>query len=305
VDAATVDQIQLNFSPASLGALNVIIAIILFGVALDLRVADFRAVLRKPQGFAAGMICQFLLLPALAWACILLMRPDPGVALGLLLVASCPGGNVSNFLTAMARGNAALSVSMSGVSTLASIIMTPANFVFWARRYEPTEALLQTLSLSPSDIFMTVLLILVIPTLCGMGAAARFPKLAARIQRPMHMLSMVFLGLFILGGLLGNWQAFINHVGVAFGIVAIVNALGLTAGYTLARLAGLDEADGRAVAFETGIQNSGFGLLICFNHFAGLGGMAIIVAWWGVWHLISGWGLATFWKRRIPRVPER
>ena len=298
MNATALDQIQLNFSPAALGALNVIIAIILFGVALDLRVADFRAVLRRPHGLAVGLCCQFLLLPSLAWLCIIVLQPSASIALGLLLLAACPGGNVSNFLTAMAQGNAALSVSLSGLSTLASIVMTPVNFMFWAGHYAPAESLLRELSLTPSDIVLTVMLILVIPTLCGMGVTARFPAVAARIKQPMRRLSMIFLGLFIVAALFGNWRAFLGHVGVAFWIVAIVNALGLACGYALTKLAGLSEADRRAVSFETGIQNSGFGLIICFNHFAGLGGMAMIVAWWGVWHLISGWGLATFWRRR-------
>ncbi|MEN8820012.1 MAG: bile acid:sodium symporter family protein [Abyssibacter sp.] len=300
MDASAIDQIQLSFSPAALSALNGIIAVILFGVALDIRWQDFVSVTRKPQAVMTGMFCQFLLLPAIAWICILLLDPHPSIALGLLLVSACPGGNVSNFLTAMGGGHAALSVSLSGLSTAASIIMTPANFLFWAGLYPPTEALLRDLSLSPVDILTTVLLILVLPTVLGMGLAARYPGMAERLRRPMRVASMLMLAGFILLGLAGNWQAFVQHIGVAFWIVAIVNALGLCCGYGLARVGRLNESEARAVAFETGIQNSGFGLVLCFNHFAGLGGMAMIAAWWGVWHLISGLTLASVWKRYPP-----
>lgn len=297
MDASGIDQIQLSFSPTALAVLNGIIAVILFGVALDIRWQDFRSVTRRPQAVLAGLFCQLLLLPAIAWGCILLLRPHPSIALGLMLVSACPGGNVSNFLTAMSGGHAALSVSMSGLSTLASIVMTPLNFMFWAGLYPPTQVLLKALPLSPADILLTVLVILVIPTVLGMGLAGRYPSVAQRLKRPMRMASMLMLAGFIVLGLVGNRSAFVEHIGVAFWIVATVNALGLGIGYWLARQVRLSEAESRAVAFETGIQNSGFGLVLCFNHFAGLGGMAMIAAWWGVWHLISGLTLASLWRR--------
>lgn len=295
-----IDQVQLNFDPGALAALNWILAIVMFGVALDLRVEDFRRVLRAPWAPGIGLLCQFLLMPAIATGLLMLIQPAPSVALGIILVAACPGGNVSNFFTSLARGNAALSISMSSISTLAAILMTPFNFLFWGSVNPATAPLLRSISLQPSDILLTVLTILVLPTILGMLAAHYKPAIAAKLTRPMRWFSILVLFAFVIGALQANFEHFKTYIGVAFWVVLLVNAVALTTGYALARLARLGEANARAVCFETGIQNSGFGLILCFNFFGGLGGMAIIAAWWGVWHLITGLSLASYWARRLP-----
>lgn len=292
-----IDQVQLNFNPAALVALNGVLAVIMFGVALDLRAADFRRVLRTPAAAAVGLACQFCIMPALAFVIVQALNPAPSIGLGILLVAACPGGNVSNFLTSLSGGNTALSVSLSGVSTLASVVMTPANFLFWGSRDPAMAALLQEIALSPADMVQTVAAILVAPTVAGMVLARWRPSWAAALRTPMRVASVVVLGGFVVGALMANREHFIAQVGVAFWIVALVNAAGLALGYAACRAVRLAHADARAVAFETGIQNSGFGLILCFNYFAGLGGMAIVAAWWGVWHLVSGLTLAGLWAR--------
>ncbi len=299
---AAVDQIQLHFNPASLQALNFILAIIMFGVALDLRLDDFRRVLRQPRAPLIGLCCQFLLMPALASLLLLWLQPAPSIALGILLVAACPGGNVSNFFTSLGRGNAALSVSMSAISTLLSILMTPLNLMFWGRLNPATRELLQQIDITPGQIFLTVLTILIIPTFTGMLLAQQRPAWAARLRLPLRRLSIGFMLCFIGGALAANFDNFLQYIGNAFWLVLGVNASALLLGYAAARLARLPVRDARAVAFETGIQNSSFGLLLIYNFFNGLGGMALISAWWGVWHLISGLGLALFWSRRQPAV---
>ena len=295
-----IDQVQLNFDPGALAALNWILAIVMFGVALDLRLEDFRRVLRAPWAPGIGLLCQFLLMPAIATGLLMLIQPAPSVALGIILVAACPGGNVSNFFTSLARGNAALSISMSSISTLAAILMTPFNFLFWGSVNPATAPLLRSISLQPSDILLTVLTILVLPTILGMLAAHYKPAIAAKLTRPMRWFSILVLFAFVIGALQANFEHFKTYIGVAFWVVLLVNAVALSTGYLLARLARLGEANARAVCFETGIQNSGFGLILCFNFFGGLGGMAIIAAWWGVWHLITGLSLASYWARRLP-----
>ena len=295
-----IDQVQLNFDPGALAALNWILAIVMFGVALDLRLEDFRRVLRAPWAPGIGLLCQFLLMPAIATVLLVLIQPAPSVALGIILVAACQGGNVSNFFTSLARGNAALSISMSSISTLAAILMTPFNFLFWGSVNPATAPLLRSISLQPSDILLTVLTILVLPTILGMLAAHYKPAIAAKLTRPMRWFSILVLFAFVIGALQANFEHFKTYIGVAFWVVLLVNAVALSTGYLLARLARLGEANARAVCFETGIQNSGFGLILCFNFFGGLGGMAIIAAWWGVWHLITGLSLASYWARRLP-----
>jgi len=299
---SAVDQIHLNFNPEALQALNLILGIVMFGVALDLRVEDFRRVLRAPLAPAIGLCCQFLLMPAFASLLVLLLKPAPSMALGIILVAACPGGNVSNFFTSLGRGNAALSVSMSAISTLFSIVMTPFNFMFWGRLNPHTAELLRTIELAPSQILSTVLVILVIPTIAGMLTAHFRPQWASRMLRPMRLLSVAFMLIFILGALAANFSNFIQYIGATFWIVFSVNATALLLGYGVSRLVRLSPRDARAVCFETGIQNSAFGLLLIFNFFGGLGGMALVAAWWGVWHLVSGLSLALLWSRRPPTL---
>lgn len=294
------DLVRLNFNPASLWALNAIIGGVMFGVALDLRVADFQAVLRLPRPMLIGLAAQFLLLPAFTFVLVLLIRPAPSIALGMMLVAACPGGNVSNFLTHHARGNTALSVSMTAVSTAVAIVMTPLNLSLWAGLHPQASRILKAVALDPLDMLLAVLLLLGLPMAAGMWTAHRFPRVAERARRPVRAASLLIFGGFVLGALAANWRHFVDYVGVVVVAVFLHNALALVIGYFAARLAGLPERDRRAVSIEVGIQNSALGLTLIFNFFGGLGGMAIVTAWWGIWHLISGLTVATLWSRRPP-----
>jgi BASS family bile acid:Na+ symporter len=295
-------EISLNFEPGALQLLNLIIALVVFGVALDLRVEDFLRVLRSPRAPLIGLSSQFLLMPAFATLVVWLLQPHPSIGLGIILVAACPGGSVSNFFTSLARGNAALSVSMSAISTLASIVMTPFNFLFWGALNPHTADLIRDIEVAPQQIFFTVLTILIIPTILGMVAAWWRPALAALLLKPMRILSIMVMIGFVMVAFAANWQNFLNHIGLAFWIVLLVNGAGLLLGYGLGQVTGLSVADCKAVAFETGIQNTAFGLLLIFNFFGGQGGMALIAAWWGVWHLISGLGLSLLWARQARRI---
>lgn len=293
-----IDAIQLNFDPGSLLALNIILGIVMFGVAIDMRLSDFRTIISLPRSMLVGMTGQFLLLPAVTYLLVRLMAPHPSIALGMMLVAACPGGNISNFITHFAKGNTALSVAMSATSTMAAVVMTPINFAFWASQYEPTAAILKEVALSPLDLMGTVFLLLGLPMTVGLLISHHFPQWAERAKKPLRYFSMAFFGIFITGALLANLDNFMNYIGLVMLAVFLHNALAISIGYTGARLLKLPEADRRAVAIETGIQNSGLGLLLIFDFFSGLGGMALIAAWWGIWHIISGMTLAIFWSRR-------
>ena len=298
------DAIALRFSPASLLLLNGILALVMFGVALDLRVADFRRVLSIGRAPALGLTAQFFLLPALTYALVLVLEPQPSLALGMFLVAACPGGTLSNVMTHLAGGNTALSVSMSAISTLAAMVMTPLNLAFWGNLYPPTRDLLQAVALDPVDMVVTVGLLLAVPVTAGMSLAHRAPDFATRARRPMRILSMVVFGLFVVGALVANFDYFLEFIGQVAGLVIVHNGLALATGYGLARMARLDEVDRRAVALEVGIQNSGLGLILIFDFFAGLGGMAIVAAWWGVWHIVSGLTVSSWWARHPVAEPD-
>lgn len=294
------DTLQLNFDSSNLLALNFVLGLIMFGVALDLKVADFTSIAKFPRAILAGMLGQFLLLPMLTFALVQIMQPAPSIALGMFLVAACPGGNVSNFLTHLSRGNTALSISMTAISTVAALIMTPLNFGFWAAQYPATQTLLTEIALSPWEMGRAILLILGVPLALGMLFARRYPRLAERMHVPMKRFSLIVFASFIVIAFGANWKNFLTHVRHVALAVCLQNALALACGYFTALFLGLKERDRRAVAIEVGIQNSGLGLGLIFNFFAGLGGAALIAAWWGIWHLISGGSLALFWSRREP-----
>jgi BASS family bile acid:Na+ symporter len=299
-----IDQVQLNFNESTLLLLNILIGLIMFGVALDIRVEDFKRVLRDPRGPLIGLGAQFILLPAVTFGLISVLDVAPSIALGMIMVAACPGGNFSNFLTSYAGANAALSVSMTAVSTALAIVMTPFNLAFWGGLNEGTSAILREVSLDPLDLLVTILLILGIPLMLGMLVARTRPKLADRLHRPMRIFSLGAFGLFIVGALAANWQAFLDNVGAVAFVVALHNAFALAVGYWAARGLRSPRYDTRAISIEVGIQNSALALVLIFGFFDGLGGMAIIAAWWGVWHLISGLTISTWWSRRPVPVPQ-
>ncbi|MBR9864710.1 MAG: bile acid:sodium symporter family protein [Rhodobacteraceae bacterium] len=291
------DTIMLNFSPASLMALNAILAVVMFSIALDLRVDDFRRVLVAPKALIIGLVSQFLLLPALTFLLVLVTTPRPSIALGLILVAACPGGNISNFITHRAGGNAALSVSMTAFATVGAVLLTPLNIAFWGGLYAPTRAVLQATSIDPVQVAITVTLMLLLPLALGIALNARKPALAGRLRKPMQLASMGIFVAFIVLALAANWGFFLQYAWLVAGLVVLHNALALAGGFTLASLARLSPFDRRAITIETGIQNSGLGLVLIFGFFGGLGGMAVVAAFWGIWHAISGIALAGLFNR--------
>lgn len=303
MDAAAIDQISLNFNKSGLMALNAVIGLMMYGMALDMKLEDFKRVIRSPKGPAIGLGAQFILLPAFTFLLTFILPVTPSMALGMMLVAACPGGNLSNVMTYLARGNVALSVSMTAVSTAAAVVMTPLNLQIWGSLNPATNEILRRVSLNPMDVFMTIVVILGIPLVLGLATSRAYPRVADKIRKPFKIISVVIFCLFVAVALGANWQNFLRAIGlVAFGVF-VHNGLALTIGYTSARLFGLEEWDRRAVSIEVGIQNSALALVLIFQFFGGLGGMAIIAGWWGIWHIISGLTVAFFWSRRPLKAP--
>jgi len=298
MEIAAIDQVRLNFNPQGLFIINVAIGLMMFGVALELKLEDFKRIVVAPKAPCIGLAAQFILLPAFTFVLTLILRPPPSIALGMMLVAACPGGNLSNIVTYLARGNCAVSVSMTAVSTAAAIIMTPFNLSFWGSLNPATAQILKKVSLSPFDVFVNIFIILGIPLILGLILARSFPFLVDKLRKPFKIFSLIFFIAIVAAALGANWQYFINYVGFVFFGVLVHNALALNLGYWSGRLARLNEADSRAVSIEVGIQNSGLGLVLVFNFFDGLGGMAIITAWWGIWHIIAGLVAAFIFSRR-------
>ena len=298
MDPTAIDQVRLNFNPQALFIINVSIGLMMFGVALDLKLADFKRIAAAPKAPAIGLVAQFVLLPALTFLLTMVLDIHPSMALGMILVAACPGGNLSNLMTYLARGNTAISISMTAVSTIAAIVMTPLNLAVWGKLNPDTAPILETVSLSPADIFVTVFVILGIPLTAGLIASRLFPGLVERVRRPFKIFSLVFFFAIVAGALIANGQIFVDYIGVVAFVVFLHNAIALNLGYWFARLFRLPPRDSRAVSIEVGIQNSALGLVLVFNFFGGLGGMAIVVGWWGIWHIISGLCTVFIFTRR-------
>lgn len=302
------DNIRLNFADSNLLGLNLALAFIMFGVALSISFEDFKQVLTRPKPVIMGYISQFLLLPMVTFLLILILRPTPSVALGMILVAACPGGNISNFLSSLAKGNTALSVTMTAFSTLSAVFMTPFNFSFWGGMYvkywsRQGESLLRPLEIDPMQICITVFIILGIPVIIGMLFSKFFPKVTAKIVGPIKKLSILFFVAMVVIMLKNNFSQFLSCIHLIFIIVLLHNGLALATGFGFASCTKLNRKDRRSITIETGIQNSGLALALMFNPKIfppelELGGMAIIAAWWGIWHIISGLILASAWGRK-------
>lgn len=295
-----IDLVRLNFSPQTLFLLNIVLGFVMFGVSLELKPSDFKEALRTPRALVIGLLGHHLVFPAFTFLLVLLLQPRPSIALGMILVSSCPAGNISNFLTHFAKGNTALSVSISTLSTLTAIVMTPVNIAFWGGLYGPAQPLLRQVAVNPLEMFLHVFLLLGLPLAIGLFVTRRWPRFSARAQKPMKIFSLAFFLIFVLAALGANWQYFVLYVGMVVGVVFVHNASALLTGYGLAFAVGLPERDRRAVSIECGIQNSGLGLILIFSFFDGLGGMAVITAWWGIWHIVAGLSVATYWSRRPP-----
>lgn len=298
------DIIRLNFNRESVNLMNIAIAFIMFGVALSIKPHHFKTLIFSPKPVLLGVIAQYILLPALTFVLVILLRPSTAVAMGMILVAACPGGNVSNLISSISKSNITLSVSLTAITTVMSLFMTPFNFAFWGGLYAKHSPLLVPITIDPVEMFRTVFLILGIPVILGMFVGIKFPRFTRKVDKSVQFASIIFFVGFIVAALAGNFDLFLRYIHLIFFLVLIHNGLAFLSGYFLPRTFKVSEINCRTISIETGIQNSGLGLALIFNpkifppelH---LGGMAFIAAWWGIWHIVAGLLLAFYWRRRV------
>lgn len=295
---ADVDDIHIEFSADSMVLLRIIIACILFGIALDTRAEDFREAFRRPKAIVVGVGAQFLILPALTFLLTLLLGVGGSIALGMILVACCPPGNVSNIVTHQAKGDVALSVSMTAVSNVLSIVLMPLNFALWGNLHPTGGAIMQTIDLSALDMLIEVLLVIGLPFVLGLAIAHVAPRASARAGRIVSPIAFLALAGLIAVALANNWGLFVTWIGVAALAVFLHDTLAMGLGYGIARTFRLPTPQRKAMTFEVGVRNSGLGLLLVFSFFDGLGGMALIAAWWGIWDIIQALIVARAWRWR-------
>ncbi|NOY48704.1 MAG: bile acid:sodium symporter family protein [Chlorobi bacterium] len=292
------DSVKINFDSTGLWVLNIALAVVMFGVALGITIDDFKRLLKQPKLVMVGVLLQFVLLPLLTFGLVILIKPQPSIALGMIMVAACPGGNISNFMTHLAKGNTALSVSLTAFATFLAIVMTPFNFEFYGNLYPPTAQLLKTVAIAPLDLVKVVLMILGLPLFFGMLLRHKNESLALKLSKLLKPLSIVvFVGIVVIA-FSNNIDVFNNYIHHVLYIGIGHNILAILLGFVVAKLFRLSFINQKTLAIETGIQNSGLGLLLIFTFFNGLGGMAILAAFWGIWHIISGLLLAAFWSRK-------
>ena len=298
----SVDDIQINFNSDNLWAVNLTLSLIMFGVALDIKMSDFTNLLKSPKPVIVGIISQFILIPLVTFLMIIVIKPYPSIALGMIMVAACPGGNISNFMTKLAGGNAALSVSLTAFASVAALIMTPLNFAIWGSFYEPTAEILTAVKVAPSEVARFVLLILGIPLVLGMVINHYRPIFASKTSRFLKPVSILIFLLFVAGAFYKNLDIFMEHIHYVLILVIAHNSLLLLVGFYFAKLNKLTYLNQKTLSIETGIQNSGLGLLLVFSFFNGLGGMALLVAFWAIWDILSGLLIAFFWSDKSKPV---
>jgi len=302
----TIDSINVTLNAGGMNTINIILAFVMYGVALGIKPGIFVEVFKKPKSVLLGMLCQLILLPAFTCLLAILITGwiSPMMAMGMILVASCPGGNISNFMSSLGKANVELSVSLTAISTALAVFMTPFNFWCWGSLYmhfAGVQSEIPTLVIPLWDVFKTIFILLGIPLILGILTSQFLPKVASALKKPLQWLSIVIFIAMVVLSFSSNINAFLISVKYIFLVVLIHNLLALGIGFSVGTIAKVPFRDRRTLTIETGIQNSGLGLALMLGTslFAGFpphGGMLVITAWWGIWHIISGLSVATIFN---------
>lgn len=292
------DALQIHFDANALKIVNLTLSFIMFGVALDITLGDFKNLLKQPKPVLIGIFSQFFLVPLTTILLIHLFKPQASIALGMIMIAACPGGTVSNFMTKIAKGNTALSISLTAFATIAALIMTPINLSVWSSFYEPSALLLKKIDMNPMEVARLIILVLGIPLFLGMYVRNVKPKTAKKMAKVLKPISVLIFLTLISVAFYNNLDIFKSHIKYVFFLVVIHNVVLYLVGYYTAKLGKQSFENRKTLTIETGIQNAGLGLMLTFLFFDGLGGMALLVAYWGIWDIFSGLLLSFYWGNK-------
>ena len=314
------DPVKINFSKAGIDMINIVLAFVMYGVALGIKPSLFKEVFKKPKSVILGAICQMVLLPAFTYLLVLILNDHitPMVAMGMILVAACPGGNISNFMSSLSKANVELSVTFTALSTSLAPLTTPGNFALWGGLYvrylnKQAAGALQPLEIPISEVIITVFILLGITLILGLLTNKYLPKVSEKLKKPMQVFSILFFILMVVLAFGNNLQLFLQYIWYIFFIVLIHNALALAIGYGTGTVFRIPREDRRTITIETGIHNSGLGLVLLFNPKIFPpdlmnGGMLFITAWWANWHLISGLAVSVMFnnstRRRLAKAQK-
>jgi len=278
------------FSPALFLPIKPYIApllgVIMFGMGVTLRSEDFKLAFTKPVPILIGVTIQFLVMPALGFGLAVLLKLPAEIAAGLVLVGACPGGTASNVMVYLSRGNTALSIAMTTVSTLLAPVLTPYLTLFYAQKWLPVD---------PVSLLISIVEIVLVPVILGLAAKKYLPRLADEGIKWTPSVSVIAIMAIVACVVALNVDNILTTGLALFLAVILHNLFGLLCGYVLARAFGQSTGNCRAISIETGMQNSGLGAALAHAHFSSM--TALPSAIFSIWHNISGSVLASIWGR--------
>ena len=264
-----------------------LLGVVMFGMGMTLKTGDLLITLRKPKIVMLGVIAQYTVMPLLAYGLANALRLPPELAVGLILLGSCPGGTASNIVTYLAKGDLALSVAMTSTSTLISPILTPLITLGLAGQW---------LSVSAEALFLSIIKIVLLPVVAGLLTYRYFTTLASKLVPLLPLVSVAAIVLIVANVVGINIDQILLTAPTLFIAVAIHNIVGIGIGYGLARLVQAGVPQRRTVAIEVGMQNSGLAVSLATTHFNPA--TAIPGALFSVWHNLTGPALASYWASR-------
>ena len=271
------------------------LGIIMFGMGMTMTVDDFKGVVHSPKAVVIGVAAQFIVMPGLAYGLCQLFQLPPEIAIGVILVGCCPGGTASNVITYMAKGNTALSVACTSVSTLLAPVLTPAIFYLLASQWIEMNAL---------SMLGSILQVVLFPIILGLIVRAVLKSKVDSYIQVMPLISVVAIVAIVAAIIAGSKTQILQSGLLILGVVALHNGLGYLLGFWASRLFKLPYADCKAVAVEVGMQNSGLGVALAAVHFAASPITAVPSAIFSLWHNISGTALASYWASRTDKIEE-
>ncbi|ASK63791.1 sodium transporter [Virgibacillus phasianinus] len=263
-----------------------LLGVIMFGMGLTLSLSDFKAVFQAPKSVLITVLAQFIIMPLLAYGLATVFQLPAEVAVGVILVGCCPGGTASNVMTFLAKGNTALSVSVTAVSTLLAPVLTPALTLLLASKWLPVSA---------GSMFLSIVKIVVIPIVLGIVIRLLFRKQVEKSVAALPLVSVIGIVAVASAVVAVNTENIVKEGLLIFAVVVLHNVLGLALGFAAAKTFKLDFYDQKAVSIEVGMQNSGLGATLALAYFSPIA--AVPSAIFSVWHNISGPILATWWGK--------
>ena len=269
--------------------INYMLGVVMFGMGLTLRLQDFKIVFSRPKDVVIGCLAQFTVMPLLAWALARLFSLDEALALGVVLVGCCPGGTASNVITYLAKGDLALSVGMTGVSTLLAPLLTP--LLTWALAGK-------SVNVDVVSMFLSILWVVILPIVAGLIIKALWPRFTEKAVDYLPAFSSIAIALIVAIIIAANADKLLAGGLIIVVVVMLHNVCGLGVGYLIGRLLSLSEPKKRAISIEVGMQNSGLASSLATLHFAAYPLATIPGAIFSVWHNISGAVVAYLYRKR-------